>query len=92
VLIGSLSQNGEIIFNKTLKYTKGIRVCRRKEPWRFVIVGVYYPSVYLLCACRTGDLLMNSVGGVVDFQYRRRVMVVYVTSVLSCKERCNQVY
>jgi hypothetical protein len=35
---------------------------------------------------------MNSVGGVVEFQYRRRVMIVYVTSVLSSKKRCNQVY
>lgn len=94
ILICGLGPNGGIIFKEVLKIYKGIRVCKRKEPFRFVIVGASTRlCIYCVRVCRTGECQgMNSVWGMVDFQYRLWVLIVYVTSVLSCKERSNEMY
>jgi hypothetical protein len=69
-------------------------VYKRKETGRFVIIGAYCRSVYLLCACVsdgriTGNEFRLRRGG---FSISSLIMIVYVTSVLFCKERCNQMY
>ena len=55
------------VFKKILKVYDGIRVCMTKEPCRLVIVGAYYTSVHLQCAC-----VCMSDGRISDDEFRLR--------------------